>query len=44
LNVTPTGEKTLRRTPPHAGHSVSVASEKDCLMSKALPHSVQRYE
>jgi hypothetical protein len=44
LKVTPTGEKTLRRTPPQTGHSVSVASEKACLMSNALPHSVQRYE
>jgi hypothetical protein len=42
LKVTPIGEKTLRRTPPQAGHSVSEASVMDCWMSKALPHSVQR--
>jgi hypothetical protein len=44
LKVTPTALKSFRRRPEHAGHSVSVSSVKACWMSKASPHSVQRYE
>jgi len=42
--VTPTALKSLRSAPWQLGHSVRLSSVKDCWMSKAWPHSVQRYE
>jgi hypothetical protein len=44
LKVTPTGLKTLRSTPEQTGHTVRLSSVNDWTTSKALPHSVQRYE
>jgi hypothetical protein len=44
LKVTPTGLKTLRRVPWQTGQTVSESSVNDWTTSKALPHSVQRYE
>jgi len=34
----------LRSTPPQVGHTVRESSVNDWWMSKALLHSVQRYE
>ena len=39
----PTGEKTLRSLPPHAGHTVSGSSVNFCTASSRSPHSVQAY-
>ena len=43
LKAIPTGEKTLRRSPPHAGHSVSGASENDWTTSRRSPQALQAY-
>src|SRR6478752_3735081 len=34
---------TLRRLPPHAGHSVRASSVNDCTTSRCSPQSLQRY-
>jgi hypothetical protein len=44
LNVTPMVLKSLRSLPPHTSHVVSASSVNAWWMSKALSHSVQRYE
>jgi hypothetical protein len=44
LKVTPIEEKTLRSLPAQLGHWVKEFSEKAWWMSKAVSHSVQRYE
>jgi hypothetical protein len=43
LNITPTGENTLRIAPWQTPHSVSGASWNDWTTSIETPHSVQRY-
>jgi hypothetical protein len=43
LNTIPTDEKTFRRGPEHAGHSVSDASVKDCTASNLWLQAVQAY-
>jgi hypothetical protein len=39
----PTGEKTLRSLPPHAGHTVSGSSVNFWTFSVRSPQSVQAY-
>jgi hypothetical protein len=43
LNTTPTGEKTLRSLPAHAGQVVSGSSLKLWTASSRSPHFVQAY-
>jgi hypothetical protein len=39
----PTGENTLRSTPPQAGQMVSESSVNFCTTSTCSPHSLQVY-
>src|ERR1700749_4645916 len=39
----PTGEKTWRRLPPQAGHTLSGSSSNRCTASTCSPHVVQAY-